>query len=182
MVHGKDQRGAPSREKHKHLFILPRANRLGRIDHVLLFTTSEEGFVDHLADAIAQTKNVVWIEPMRAIASWIGRNDDPQIRPLARLVSSSTPFATVRHWRKGRGSIEDFIEREVRRECRNHSLPEPIEVRHRHTLRPERFRRSREGDPSVPGYDMEITFDQEVRTPFALGYGCHFGLGQFEKA
>jgi CRISPR-associated protein Csb2 len=181
MVHGKDERGAPLREKHKHLFILPRASQLGRIDHVLLFTTAEEGFADHLADAIAQTKRVIWIEPMRAVASWMGRNDDTQIRPLARLVRSSTPFITVRHWRKGRGSMEEFIGEDIRRECRNHGLPDPIKVMQRHSLRPERFRRNRESDPSLPGYDVEITFDREVRTPLALGYGCHFGLGQFEK-
>lgn len=181
IVHGKDERGLPLKEKHTHLFILPRANRLGRIDHVLLFTTNGRGFADGLADAIAQMRQIVWIEPMRVVASWMGRNDDAQVRPSARVVRSSTPFATARHWRQGRGSPWDFIESEVRRECSNHGLPPPVDIRERHDLRPERFRRNREGDLSLMGYDIEITFRQNVRTPLALGYGCHFGLGQFEK-
>lgn len=181
IVHGKDERGLPLKEKHTHLFILPRANAAGRIDHVLLFTTNAQGFVDGLADAIAQMKMIVWIEPIRVVASWMGRSDDFQVRPLARIVRSSTPFATVRHWRKGRGSMWNFIENEVRRECCNHGLPRPAEVQPFHDLRPERFRRSREGDPSVMGYDIGIRFAEPVQTPFALGYGCHFGLGQFEK-
>lgn len=179
MVHGKDEMGAPLREKHLHLFILPRANRLGRIDHVLLYTRHDKGFGIGVADAIAQLQNIVWIERMRATASWLGSAQDRQVRPLARVVKSSTPFVTARHWRKGR---IDFIEREIRRECENHDLPPPVRVEEDQTdLQVHRFRRNREGDPTRNGYAYEIEFPHEVQTPFALGYGCHFGLGQFEK-
>jgi CRISPR-associated protein Csb2 len=75
----------------------------------------------------------------------------------------------------------NFVENEVWRECGNHGLPPPVEIKECHDLRPHRFRRNREGDPSLIGYDIEITFPEDVQTPFALGYGCHFGLGQFEK-
>ncbi len=29
------------------------------------------------------------------------------------------------------------------------------------------------------GYGFQLTFDQPINGPIALGYGCHFGLGQF---
>lgn len=32
------------------------------------------------------------------------------------------------------------------------------------------------------GYGFQLTFPQPVRGPIALGYGCHFGLGQFVPA
>lgn len=32
------------------------------------------------------------------------------------------------------------------------------------------------------GYGFKLTFQQTVRGPIALGYGCHFGLGQFVPA
>ena len=32
------------------------------------------------------------------------------------------------------------------------------------------------------GYGFEIEFAEPVQGPIALGYGCHFGLGQFHGA
>jgi CRISPR-associated protein Csb2 len=41
--------------------------------------------------------------------------------------------------------------------------------------------RTRRGgiQPDVGGGFFELTFDQPVRGPIALGWGCHFGLGLF---
>jgi len=33
--------------------------------------------------------------------------------------------------------------------------------------------------PDTRGRLLELRFGQSVRGPIALGYGCHFGLGQF---
>lgn len=33
--------------------------------------------------------------------------------------------------------------------------------------------------PDTGGRLLELRFEQSVRGPIALGYGCHFGLGQF---
>ena len=181
MVHGKDGAGAPSREPHTHLFILPLANAQRRIDRILIATTAAGGFPHEVADAIAKIQKLIWVEEIRAVASWFGRADDQGIRPLARTVRSSTPFCTVRHWRKSRGSEWQFIQQEVRRECGNHHLPEPTAIKPDFDLQPQTFRRNREGDPALKGYGLRMTFPSEVRTPFALGYACHFGLGQFQK-
>jgi len=46
------------------------------------------------------------------------------------------------------------------------------------------FRRQRlkgEGQKgSTTGYGFRLTFQEPVQGPIVLGYGCHFGLGQFE--
>lgn len=177
MVHGKDAARAPLRD-HSHLFILPRGNRLQRIDHAMVYTRDPKGFASGVEDAIANVKAIRWIEGIRCVSSWFGRADDPGVRPMARRVKSSTPFVTVRHWRKGR---DTFIEDEIRRECENHKLPPPVSIRRLSDLAVTRFRRNREDEPSRPGYAVEIEFPEPVQTPFSLGYACHYGLGQFEK-
>lgn len=183
MVHGKDEAGLPLRD-HSHLFILPRANRLGRIDHVLIYTRYEKGFAEGVADAIANVRKIVWIEPMRATAAWMGSLDDRQIFVGARRVMSATPFVTTRHWRKGRGDEREFMHNEIQRECLNHRLPKPTikEIDRIGSFEISKFRRNREGEPSRKGFAFALEFDEEVQAPFSLGYGCHFGLGQFKGA
>jgi CRISPR-associated protein Csb2 len=44
------------------------------------------------------------------------------------------------------------------------------------------FRRNRKDDPAQIGYGFEIEFAEPVTGPVALGYGAHFGLGQFVKS
>lgn len=180
MVHGKDDGGIPLKD-HSHVFILPRANRLGRIDHVLIYTRKEGGFDESVANAIASVRNFVWIEPIRAVSAWMGQADDHQIRPVARAVKSSTPFITVRHWRTGRGTELEFMDQELRRECKNHGLPNPSKVEYIPEFAGSRFRRNREDEPSRKGLGFKMEFTDSLPTPFSLGYGCHFGLGQFEK-
>jgi CRISPR-associated protein Csb2 len=51
-------------------------------------------------------------------------------------------------------------------------MPEPFHV--------TEYRRNRKDEPVRPAYSLRLTFEAEVRTPFAIGYGAHFGLGQFE--
>jgi CRISPR-associated protein Csb2 len=184
VIHGKDQNGKPL-EKHGHLFILPRANKIGRIDHVLLFAKGEEPFFPPVVDAMARIRRLHWFESLRVTTAWMGKFDDRQIRPPAQTVISATPFITVRHWRKGRGTPLDFIKEEIRRECCKHRLPEPVEIEpcdNAGRFPPVKFRRNREGDPPRPGSAFRLHFSETVATPFALGYGCHFGLGQFEAA
>ena len=182
MVHGKAVDGSPLKD-HSHLFILPRANRLGRIDHVLIYTEAPGGFVGGLDDAIGRVHVIRWLDSIRCVASWAGRAEDRAIRPMSEKVKSSTPFVTVRHWRKGRGEIQDFIKEELRRECCNRHLPEPISVRLMEMPRQLLdFRRNREGERSLRGYAAEIQFPEPVHAPFSLGYASHFGLGQFEAS
>ena len=93
-----------------------------------------------------------------------------------------------RHFKEKREDFETWIRGEVERECVNHALPTPtrvsgiggLPVRGGRTVRWFEFRRNRKDDPVRSGYGLRIEFDRDVRLPVTLGYGCHFGLGQFQ--
>jgi CRISPR-associated protein Csb2 len=183
---GKTPAGAPL-EGHKHAFILPLENAVGRIDRVLIHTAAPGGF-DHTEQrAILGLRTLYQLDrdhPLRTVVTWKGDAADPAIRRRSEVVASATPFVTARHWRKGRGSPAEFLEGEVRLECRRHGLPEPAAVemlsRAPGLFDWIEFRRNRKDDPPRAGYGFRLRFPAPVAAPFSLGYGCHFGLGRFE--
>jgi len=183
---GKDRAGIPLKD-HQHAFILPLANTRGRLDRVLIFTRSEQGFDREEVRAILQLQSLYGRstgDPIRVVATWRGKVKDAAARPGTKVVWSVTPFAATRHWRKGRGSYEEFLTEEVRRECRNHGLPEPVKVellqKSTGLFEWVEFRRNRRDDTPRPGYGFRVEFGEAVPAPFSVGYGCHFGLGQFD--
>ena len=105
----------------------------------------------------------------------------------AQVLESATPFIPPRHWRSARGPFGDWLRNEVVRECRNHGIPEPIRVepvpelliRGSRSIRWLEFRRNRREDTARSGFGVHLEFRDAVLVTFALGYGCHFGLGQF---
>lgn len=187
VLHGKDDLGRPEKE-HRHLFILPQIERFGRnagrITRVLLH--SAEGLNTGVLQTILRLRRLHWSEePVWCAVSWRGNREDRAFRRRTKVVESTTPFVTSRHWRRGRGTLEQFLAAEVRRECRNHRLPEPVSVQA--IGKPAgrwqciQFRRSRRGEPPLPGYAFRVVFPEEVPVPFSLGSACHFGLGQFDR-
>ena len=52
-------------------------------------------------------------------------------------------------------------------------------------LRPLDFHRFRhkpvDSQPDTRGHALELRFPKPVPGPLALGFGCHFGLGAFER-
>jgi CRISPR-associated protein Csb2 len=182
---GKSPNGKPL-TGHEHVFILPLGNSRGRIDRVLIYTRSPSGFENHELRAILGLRSLYQHDrdhPVSAVVCWNGDAQDPCIRRQSTTAISATPFVTVRHWRKGRGRVADFLAEEVRRECRNHNLPEPQAV----VVLPQspglfewiEFRRNRKNDAPSAGYGFRLRFAEPLLVPFSLGYGCHFGLGQF---
>ena len=70
---------------------------------------------------------------------------------------------------------------------RNHGLPEPEKVLAVQCLEGRMgkrrwmdFRRGRKGELARAGFGFRLEFAGEVRGPFAIGYGAHFGLGLLE--
>lgn len=180
---GKDENGA-KRLDHGHLFILPLSKDHHRIDRVLLLSRLRPFTRDEL-DAVRGVRSL-WQDDgrpdVRCVVSWHGSLNHPG-SASAKVVASATPFVTTRHLRKGRDPNR-FFQDEVRRECRNHSIGEPLTVEF--LPRPSgdlfecvEFRRNRRDEPPRPGFAFRLTFSAPVTTPFSLGYGCHFGLGLF---
>lgn len=181
---GKGKDGMPLKD-HRHVFYLPLdEDKDGRLDHLLV--RAPDAFNDSELAAIDLLQSV-W-QP----------NGRPDVRltlvslqagfpgSVSRKWSSATPFVTSRHYRKGRGTYEEWLSAEITRECSYHSLPTPrvIEwVPHIEVgpiqIRWMEFMRSRKNKSPLRGHGCILTFDEDVRGPFALGSGCHFGLGLF---
>lgn len=120
---------------------------------------------------------------------------------LARSVcwESRTPFVLTRHpktHRDGRPRLRDDglqvegPEAQLLRELGARGLPAPRSItRISHAELGDRrlawlqFRRERLQGNAPPGQAMghgfRLVFDELITGPLALGYGCHFGLGQF---
>jgi len=182
---GKDSTGNPLKG-HRHCFILPQDR-------------DSDGWLDHLLVISRDPLDSDELRAMYRLESLWQRGGRPDIRcvpvqsgsfteftrPASRLVSA-TPFVTSRHYRTRRGEFTDWLVAEVRREATNHDLPQPVRV----TLVPNimvlgryifwrDFRRNRREDPVMPGYGFEMEFGEPILHPIALGYACHFGMGQF---
>jgi len=183
---GKTSEGT-KRLDHGHLYILPLGNANGRIDRVLLLSPLAPFTADEL-DAVRGVRELYQADnrpKVQCVVTWEGPLNGPE-RKTALTVESSTPFLPPRHWRKGR-DFQRFLEDEVRRECRNHHLSaEPstvVVLKHMPGLFDAlEYRRSRKEEPARPAYALRLTFPSPVFAPFAIGYGAHFGLGQFRSA
>ncbi len=181
---GKAPDGSPLSD-HRHAFYLPLdEDHDGRIDHILVqaedpFSPDELAALDGLKK-IHQRKNSEGLDLV--LVSLSAEKPVQQ----ARKWISATPFVTARHHRKGRGTYGEWIVSEVIRECSFHGLqqPEAIEpVSHTrktaHPIRWMEFLRSRKGGSPRQGHGFILHFKEPVSGPFAIGAGCHFGLGIF---
>lgn len=186
---GKTEQGE-KRLDHGHVYILPLESknpmRQGRIDQVLI-VNPHESFRAHELDAVRGVRELYQRDGrpgVRCVVTWQGRRKDAVGRKWATEVESCTPFVPPHHWRKGR-DFTLFLLDQVRRECSNHGIgvvPSSVELleggMHRLFDLVE-YRRNRKDDPVRPAYALKLTFPEPVLAPFAIGYGAHFGLGQF---
>jgi CRISPR-associated protein Csb2 len=170
---------------HGHAYILPRGNKDGRIDRILILSR-RGSFAEHELDAVRGVRELYQRDgrpSVRCVVTWQGDLESQAQFSSTSTVKSSTPFVSPRHWRKGRDR-EEFVAEEVRRECRNHGIEagvtgiEPVDMPP--PFHVTEYRRNRKDDPVRPGYALRLTFDAPVCAPFAIGYGAHFGLGQFD--
>jgi len=124
--------------------------------------------------------------------------ETPQLA-CSRVWRSRTPFVLSRHPKRrknGRPKLDesglwiDGPEHQLRRALLQHGSPAPTRVEAipatpaaGQALRWLAFARERRsgGGNAVGqvGYGFEVEFDQPISGPVALGYACHFGLGQF---
>lgn len=186
---GRDEFGKPLKD-HKHTYILPiDGDNDGWLDHLIIFSkTPFDNNEIRILDSLDHTwqpdgKPDIYFVPLK----WGSYEDILCFESRIRRFRSSTPFVPPRHYRKGRGDFMEWLAGEVKKEAVYHGLPEPVEVKpveklslkNGRSLRWLEFRRSRKGESRQLGYGFEIVFPEPVSQPFALGYGAHFGLGQF---
>lgn len=178
----------PIGNRHRHAFYLPwDSNDDGKLDRILVYTP--DGMSDVEQRALVKVQKL-W---ERSGAEWRlvleGSGTSDVAEKLARPCTtweSLTPYLHPWHVKK-RLNIED----QIRRECRERGLPEPIAIevigevdigkgRKRRPIHFQRYR-SRTGltQPDRVGQFRRLTFLEPVAGPLALGFGCHFGLGLF---
>jgi CRISPR-associated protein Csb2 len=179
---GKSAAGSPC-EGHGHAFFLPQdRDGDGRIDHLMVRCAQpfDDGEI-HALDCLT----AIWQRDGRPELACTPVQWGASGRAL--VMESATPFIPPRHWRPARGPFGQWLGEEVARECRNHGHAAPVRlepiaellVRGSRSIHWMEFRRNRKGDRVRTGYGLRIEFSQPVQQPLSLGYGCHFGLGQF---
>lgn len=193
---GKTSDGERLRGQHQHAHYLPDVRgRTNRVTHVLVYASA--GFSDSEQAALARVSFLAQRHnrsPVDVVISGFGRADDLRdVTPLFGVSArwrSRTPFVLIRHPRRGKDTPGD----QVVRELRVRGFPEPSEIipiPGARLLDPRagdsgvtrwvEFVTTRQGRDHPPGgFGFELVFPEPVDGPMLLGYGCHYGLGQFE--
>jgi CRISPR-associated protein Csb2 len=195
ILSGKSRSGLPL-SGHEHAkFLATDEDRDGRLDHITVFARA--GFTDadlRVFDSLRRIRQVGGKPDLDVVLTGLGEVSDFRGIDLfgpARVWRSATPFLPVRHPKQRGGRWLDTPDDQVRLELRRRGFPDPTLVRHLphceltdgRSLRWIEFRRERitgEGRRAgLLGVGFEITFERDLAGPIALGYGSHFGLGQF---
>lgn len=179
----------PADNRHGHAFYLPEdVDGDGHIDHILVHAPG--GLSRQALQALDGVTRL-----------WSRKGGEWQVilesYGLAEELNQSRYSGTGTEWvsitpylhpwyRKKRLDVAE----QLRRECRERGLPEPVEVAmipevtvgngRRRPVHFHRFR-NRRGltQPDTRGQFCRLTFPEPVTGPLALGFGCHFGLGIF---
>lgn len=196
---GKGPDGLRLDDDHSHAFYLPstegRSN--GRIDHITVYAT--QGFDEYAQQAIGKLKKLwgsgghdihtvlIGIGQPQDYGGFLMRDGQAPTLAQSRIWRSVTPYVLTRHPKK---NGKDSPISQVARDLLRRGFPTPEHIEHLdHTkimgkkVRWLEFRRFRNGGggrvADSRGFGFQIAFAEPVRGPIALGFACHFGLGQF---
>lgn len=199
----------PADVQHQHAHFLPEDRDAdGRIDHLSIWIPAGLDLAEARAVLRGMRLFRNWHEQELELllegywsAGELGAN--PGVVGCSAVWESETPYVLTRFPKRTRtgvpkltelGEQRDGPEDQVRREwalrrAADPSLPELVRVervpyleRGSRTLRWIQFRRWREtgGGPATGmAFGLRLYFAAPVRGPLALGYACHYGLGQF---
>lgn len=198
---GTDDERRPLRGEHRHTHILHLdLDGDNHLDHVLLWAPMGfNGRAQAVVRAVRQTFTKGGVAALQLMLVGAGgphellRLSEPLGPCLAQLIGSSpstkwsslTPFVPPRYLKvRGKHTLEGQIQAELS----TRGLPPASTVAIRDPKDDEVARqarhviRSRQRGPRPPqdrSFVVDLTFDQPVQGPIALGYGSHFGLGLF---
>ena len=195
---GKGADGLRLDDDHSHAFYLPSdEDGDGRSDHMTVYAT--QGFDKHAQQTIGMLRKLwgagghdihtvlIGIGQPQDYGGFLMRDGQAPALAQSRIWRSVTPYILTRHPKK---NGKDSPAAQVAKDLLRRGLPKPERIEHLdHTkitgkkVRWLEFRRFRCGGggqiADSRGFGFEIVFSEPVRGPIALGYGCHFGLGQF---
>jgi len=195
---GKGPDGLRLDDDHSHAFYLPSdEDGDGRIDHVTVYAT--QGFDKQAQQAMGTLKKLwgtgghdiqtvlIGIGQPQDYGGFVMRDGQAPALAQSRTWRSVTPYVLTRHPKKnGKDSPISQVARDLLR--RGFPMPERVEPLDYAKISGKKVRwlefrrfRNRGGGQLADsrGFGFEIVFAEPVRGPIALGYGCHFGLGQF---
>jgi len=181
---GKDAHGNHL-EGHGHAYYVPLdEDGDGRLDHLLVYAAAPFDELELRAlDALRSVWQPHGLPDVSLVLVGLS-GERPGVWSKSWI--SATPFVTGRHYRKGRGTYDEWLASEILKECKFHGVPEPTRVQWiparggtSRAFRWFEFIRNRKGRRPSSGYGCLLHFDQPVYGPFLLGATCHFGLGLF---
>ena len=206
---GKSSNGQPLKGHQHAFFLPVDDDRDGRIDSVIVFAPRGFSHLDQVAMGRLRRLWQHGGRPgLLPVLTGMGVPEDfggvgmgRRMTPVlaeAQVWESRTPFVLTRHPKVRRtgtpklredGTWVDGPKDQLLVEIIRRELPRPqrIEWVEYTTSRGKRlywrsfakFRREGRGSFAGGGYGFRIVFPEPVRGPIAVGYGCHFGLGQF---
>jgi len=177
----------PEGNRHGHAFYLPwDSDGDGRIDRLLVHVPiGMDGVQCRIVEGLGRLWSRDGGNEWRLVLEGSGQACGGELTATATRWCSVTPYLHPWHAKK-RFSVED----QIRRECRERGLPEPIGLervpavpvgpRQRQPIHFHR-QRSRRGQRQADtlGSLWHMTFPEPVTGPLALGFACHFGMGVF---
>lgn len=171
---------------HQHAHFLPiDEDGDGKIDHALVWARAP--FPPHAKPIFAGLRRL-WGSgghDLHLVLVSSRPSEFPQIHPQlgpARAWESSTPFIPVRHTKVRGGKIVDAPESQVAELLEELGISGLQAIERIPRPRRDFVTRRRSGGGSRAGdrsYFFRLEFSEPVRGPIAVGYGSHFGLGQF---
>ncbi len=188
--------GLAEDNRHGHAFYLPEdADGDGRIDHLLVFAPNglspeAQKVLSRLA-MVRGRQGGEWRVVLEGVGNTADFRDHSLYAGESAVWQSATPYLRPWHLKK-KPSVQDQIAAFVRKECRLRGLPEPETIeslpeivlhgKPRRAIHFHRFR-NKHGvvQPDTLGTFLRLRFNQPLSGPLALGFGCHYGLGLFQR-
>ena len=185
-ISGHDNRRNPLREGHKHAFWLPfDSDQDGFIDHIAVY--AKNGFDHVVRDALNRIVNV-----------YDGKDLDVNVVPAGfhnrKAIAKECPlFGKHKVWRAATPYFMPWHTKsnfqrdaQLKRECKNRHYQNitvsdtKIKIASR-CLSAKSFQTDHGNQKPIrrTGETVVLSFEEAVRGPIALGFGCHFGLGMF---
>ncbi len=206
---GKDAQGRPLNGHQHAFFLPLDDDGDGRIEGIIIYAPKGFSDLDQLAMArlrkLWQHGGRPGLYPllvgMGQPEDFGGLDSGKSLTPILAKGSvweSRTPFVLTRHPKRRRngeprlksdGLWIDGPEDQLRKELTQRDLPQPERVEWIGCTRSRgkklfwngfaKLRRDGHGSFAGGAHGFQLTFSKPVSGPIALGYGCHYGLGQF---